>query len=738
VARLAEALDFAYARGVAHGDIKPSNVLLTADGVPMLLDFNLAVGWRAPSASDLPDDAGGTLAYMAPERLRAVAGPGPPAAPKAADRHRADIYALGVVLLEALTGRTPEITPGRAYSARQMAALYAESRREGGVSARAPHPAIDPALRSILTRCLAPDPADRYARASELAEDLDLWRTDRPLAFAPEPPWGSRVLRWGRRRKLALAAGLLVAALAAMTAVWGVRQASARERALTNLARYWDHTGSGVFRFTRFDRWRSVGQGDPAEVAHDHLAHFEADGTGDWRRNEDVRDLPAPVRDEVEAWVLEQVLRYGRAVELRPDAPDDWRRALSVVERDAAARPLAPLETQRRRLRRRLGLLDAPQGSARTRQAVDPSYRWMDDYLRGVEAELDGRRSEEELAHYDDALRARPDSFWAHYRAASVAYRLGKYADAVGHLRQCTDLRPNNPALRVQTSACLFWLGRYDDALAACDKAIALDPNEPESYYTRWCIRQRMGQKEGSAADLHRFETLARRQGKDLRGRMRLLLLFARDESAGMVEGDDLVRRLLEIDPDDVDARVMLADRLMRSGEYQKSADELGRVLLLNPDHLWARYTRAILFSTKLKKTDDLGREFSRLVEHPRFEEFLRDVPLAVNAFHFLCWSHLKAGNVPKAQEAAQKGLAYSESLQVLGCESHYALARAYAAAAKTDPSRRPLASEELKAAFRLNPEYVSDYLTRDELMKPFRDELSIPLASKQPKPCGP
>ena len=95
VARLAEALDYAYSRGVLHGDVKPSNILLTADGEPMLLDFNLAVGWRSPGGEDLPGDTGGTLAYMAPERLRAVAQPEHAVVPKAADRHRADLYALG-------------------------------------------------------------------------------------------------------------------------------------------------------------------------------------------------------------------------------------------------------------------------------------------------------------------------------------------------------------------------------------------------------------------------------------------------------------------------------------------------------------------------------------------------------------------------------------------------------------------------------------------------------------------
>ena len=78
VARLAEALDHAQRRGVTHGDVKPSNILVTADGVPMLFDFNLAVDWheddrnRAPGDPRAGADRGGTLAYMAPERLRAM------------------------------------------------------------------------------------------------------------------------------------------------------------------------------------------------------------------------------------------------------------------------------------------------------------------------------------------------------------------------------------------------------------------------------------------------------------------------------------------------------------------------------------------------------------------------------------------------------------------------------------------------------------------------------------------
>ena len=73
VARLAEALDHAARLGVTHGDLKPANILIAADGRPMLFDFNLAVDWRRPPRPLA--GTGGTLAYMAPERLRALADP---------------------------------------------------------------------------------------------------------------------------------------------------------------------------------------------------------------------------------------------------------------------------------------------------------------------------------------------------------------------------------------------------------------------------------------------------------------------------------------------------------------------------------------------------------------------------------------------------------------------------------------------------------------------------------------
>ena len=212
-ARLAEALEHAHDRGVLHRDIKPSNVLVTSDGLPMLLDFNLA---REPIDKEGGGDEaapGGTVDYMAPEHLRALAV----GDPEGLD-HRSDIYSLGVVLYEALTGTRPFSTPRRVSSLVDALERAAEERDRACPRPAAIEPEVPPALDAIVRRCLAPDPGDRYRSAGDLAEDLRAVADDLPLAFAREP-LSSRVSRWLRRkrRKLAVAAALTVALLVVTT-----------------------------------------------------------------------------------------------------------------------------------------------------------------------------------------------------------------------------------------------------------------------------------------------------------------------------------------------------------------------------------------------------------------------------------------------------------------------------------------------------------------------------------------
>src|SRR5262249_48195057 len=155
--------------------------------------------------------------------------------------------------------------------------------------------AIPSALRSILARCLAPDPADRYQRASELAEDLDRWRLNQPLVYAREP-WARRgLVRWASRQRTALmvAAACLAGGVVATWGVWRGAQESLRSKALAKLSVHWDTPESGSLRYHDLGHWRPDEQGDIGEIAQRHLMRYGLLGGGDWRRRDDVRSLPA-------------------------------------------------------------------------------------------------------------------------------------------------------------------------------------------------------------------------------------------------------------------------------------------------------------------------------------------------------------------------------------------------------------------------------------------------------------
>lgn len=422
VARLAEALGHAQRVGVTHGDLKPSNILLTADGVPMLFDFNLAIDWRSPLGEGPPRESG-TLAYMAPERLRALADPTRAGPITADDRHRADIYALGLVLWEALTAEPPPVPHSRARSTAEMAALLAELRgRERPIAERLARELPD-GLAPILARCLADDPRDRYAHAGQLAEALDHWRADRALNHARDSPRRAGVRRWLRRRRVPIAAGLLVvlATFGAGGLVGKHLAESTTRRAMAKFERTRTDPELAGFRDLPPGRWRSIPSREAAVLADRRLRYYDARDPADWRTHADVRALPAAIREELEAWILEQALHFARAIEaLGGNSDAELARALDTLEQVAITRTAGPIESRAASLRHRLGRpADVPASTPRARVPG-----WLDLYLYGVEAEAD--RPKVALAHYERSLRQKPGFYLARLKTAHLYGRLGR------------------------------------------------------------------------------------------------------------------------------------------------------------------------------------------------------------------------------------------------------------------------------------------------------------------------
>lgn len=171
-AKLARALDYAHRRGVLHRDVKPANVLLTADAVPKLADFNISFSSEVIGAT--PEAFfGGSLAYMSPEQLEAFS-PAHPRTPDSLDG-RADLYSLGILLWELLTGRRPfHDHPFRGDWTKTLEAMLAERNLGVTTDMRSQLRKFPPGLLRVLTRCLAPERADRWQTGAELARQLEL------------------------------------------------------------------------------------------------------------------------------------------------------------------------------------------------------------------------------------------------------------------------------------------------------------------------------------------------------------------------------------------------------------------------------------------------------------------------------------------------------------------------------------------------------------------------------------
>ncbi|VTS05943.1 serine/threonine-protein kinase [Tuwongella immobilis] len=199
VAKLAQGVQAAHDVGIIHRDLKPANVLLLPDFTPKILDFGLARRLDIPDGLTDSGVAVGTPGYMAPEQITPRSGGIGPAT---------DVYGLGGILYEMLTGKPPFEGIVRFDIFQQIL----ESPPEPIHKSR---PDISPDLEAICLKCLQKSPKNRYASATELATDLEHFLDALPVS-APRIP----VMKpgWSRRRVLALAAGGLSAGIAAWVA----------------------------------------------------------------------------------------------------------------------------------------------------------------------------------------------------------------------------------------------------------------------------------------------------------------------------------------------------------------------------------------------------------------------------------------------------------------------------------------------------------------------------------------
>jgi serine/threonine-protein kinase len=214
VETVARAVQHSHDHGILHRDLKPSNVLLTPDGIPKVTDFGLAK-LIAPGSADTPSRGDGltrtgeilgTPGYMPPEQASGVTATLGP---------MADVYSLGAILYEGLTGRPP-------FQAAEPLQTLLLVLSMDPVAPRALLPKLPRDLETICLKCLEKSPRKRYATAKGLADDLRRWRAGEPIVARPVG-FTERVGKWARRKKAQaalVAVSSLFALVVVLAAVW--------------------------------------------------------------------------------------------------------------------------------------------------------------------------------------------------------------------------------------------------------------------------------------------------------------------------------------------------------------------------------------------------------------------------------------------------------------------------------------------------------------------------------------
>ncbi len=515
VAQLADGLHHAHQRGILHRDIKPSNILLSAEGQPLLLDFNVAQEMTSDHTQAI---LGGTVAYAAPEHLAALLYRTPDLV-RSVDR-RSDLYSLGLVLAEMITGERL-FEQGGSYSAQatQIETMAVE-RSRGAPSLRRVRRDVPWSLESIVRKCLDPDPARRYQQGDHLAEDLRRFLDDRPLRYAPELSRVDRVRKFFRRHPRLLTAGPIMAAaigglLLVAAALVGARahlaetsqrlgQAQAEERKRA-------HDAGAVRAMclvnTILGRQDHVRQG--IAVCEQTLALYQSpdgrpcDEHPDWiRLAPDERRQLAEDRREL------LLLLAGARVRMVPGDRPTLVRALALLDDAEAIRGLTPskaLWLDRASYLSQLGETEKA-AAARDRAGAIPATGARDHYLLAISyaRQGGGEGYRKAIAELNEALNLQPRHYWSALQRGICRMELGEYAQALGDFGTCTGLWPEHPWGYFNRGCVLDRMGLKLDAIHDYSAALERDPGFAAALANRGLARVELKQYEPALEDFDR------------------------------------------------------------------------------------------------------------------------------------------------------------------------------------------------------------------------------------------
>lgn len=624
--QVAAGLSHAHQRGILHRDLKPANILLTDEGLPMLLDFNLSEDVVVHGRTSLL--VGGTLPYMSPEQIQAVSTGGKLG-------FQADIYSLGVLFYELLTGSRPFVDRQGPFEGVLQAMLA--DRQNTALELRTKNPAIPCSIESVVRRCLAFDLKDRYQTVEQLKEDLDRHLRHEPLRFAPDHSLSERSRKWIKRHpRLTSAGGVAAVASCALLVMFGL----------------WMLRGARVARLEAEEVFHTFVQQQPSlqmalgmpqsdeEVLAESLkttqSELEAYGIlqrENWRESSSYRSLSELSRQQLDQHLAESLYAIAKGNEKLIEASTSEEKRAELLRQAQEANRLArslyspescpqALVLQQARL---LELAGASSEAEQLRQlaAAQPTEAAVDTYAKAYDffAAKDYEHSLPMLM----SLRDRSPTDPLAWTLLGDAYAgSGSFQKSEGCFTTAISLQPESYVSLVQRGLCRMQLHDYQEALADFDRVVKLKPQLTTGYLNRGLALSQLGKIPLAIDDLTKALELGAPQTRIyfIRSRLRKMVGDATGALADEQEGlrrtptDELswvargvakrvddpeaaladFRQALKLNP--VSASAMhqcihvLADRLGREAE---ALEQVSQLLSLYPEDTDALASRAVL-----------------------------------------------------------------------------------------------------------------------------------------------
>jgi serine/threonine protein kinase/Flp pilus assembly protein TadD len=489
VGQLAEGLAHAHRVGILHRDLKPANILLTDDGQPMLLDFHLSLKLEGDERKD--ESVGGTLPYMSPEQLASLVE----GSSVRIDR-RSDVYSLGVILFELLTGRLPFDTQRGSLS--EIVDKAITSRRRV-TSVRERNANVSPATDSIVRKCLDPDPNARYANAEQLSEDLQRQLENRPLLFAANPSIRERAAKWLRRHPRAASLstlGILCAGLLLVIAVsWNLQQ-----RRFARLQAYQQFTDLQQ-PLREAIASLSVPLHDPEErfdaitQAESILAGYHVHSAQPWTERVEYTALPSAQQEMLQRGMGEllYLIASAQSFPATIDAGGETdaeaiRLAIGASEKAVASfvslTPPKALMEQRRDLLQQGGFED-PELASSINSSEGAGSDLGDDYQFEASRLLAQGNIRAALALLRKGCQKSPQDFIVWFRLGICYYALQRYAEAEGCFNTCLAISPTSRQARYRRGMARLKHAHYAEARDDFDHLLDEDQDDVLSLVCR-------------------------------------------------------------------------------------------------------------------------------------------------------------------------------------------------------------------------------------------------------------